>query len=185
MPFSESLLISCWTELHAIVHVERQKVGKTIFAPKSIEISCECFCCFGCFSTPAQSKLVDLFQPQRRKHFAKIWIQSHHDNAVLPYLVEGKDIHCFDKLCMNLHTHALIVSPEIYQLLQHVRKSRTEPYIVCLIFLRLSYLLLPRATFLKSLTKSLMALEAAGAFWRKIFPLRFSRSDVISVRFLT
>lgn len=36
-----------------------------------------------------------------RKKGEKNTFQSHHDKTVSAYLFEGKDIHCFDKLCMN------------------------------------------------------------------------------------
>lgn len=35
--------------------------------------------------------------PEKRENI----FQSHHDKTVFAYLFEGKDIHCFDKLCMN------------------------------------------------------------------------------------
>lgn len=58
-----------------------------------------------------KSLLVDLSVSKERKFHqleyfllgkrGKNTFQSHHDKTVSAYLFEGKDIHCFDKLCMN------------------------------------------------------------------------------------
>lgn len=69
--------------------------------------------------------------------------QSHRDNAISAYLFEGEDIHCFDKLCMNLHTPTL--SSRCASCFRNLsifirRFEKPSPKLVCLTFFSLYHL---------------------------------------------
>lgn len=69
------------------------------------------------------------FEGKLRKSYLRGNVfQSHHDNAVSPYLVKGKDIHCLDKLCMSFtYAHSLRHVEEIYQSLPTFGNFRPSP----------------------------------------------------------